>query len=119
MLKILGLGLGKLVSSVHGREFFPMKKKMQNCTYWAYYCLSYRVACSYSQEFVKFVFILRKMLSVKQKFDRKTIYLSQEAILTNNKNFTTKKFATEKSTKTRFFLVFPLPLNRQILTLII
>jgi hypothetical protein len=46
--------------------------------------------------------ILRKMLSVKQKFDRKTINLSLETISTNNKNFTTKMFAPEKSTKNVF-----------------
>ena len=100
MLKVLDLGLGTLVSSV---KLVSVKKKFKTA----------RIErtidrVSYSQKFVQLVSThFEKMLSVKQKFDQKTINLSRETIPTNDKNFTTKKFAPEKSTKKRFFLVFP------------
>jgi hypothetical protein len=48
-----------------------------------------------------------ELFFICSQFDRKTINLSLETIPTTNKNFTTKKLAPEKSTKTRFFLDIP------------
>ena len=90
MLKVLDLGLGKLVSS---------KKNNANLHVLGVLLIGLVILKNSSNSYS---LVLRKMLSVKQKFDRKTINLSLETIPTNNKNFTTKKFAPEKSTKTRF-----------------
>jgi hypothetical protein len=84
MLKVLDLGFGKLVSSVHGREVFS------------------KIIFKFYHIFI----VLRKMLFVEQKLNRKTINLSLESFPTNNKNFTSKKFCPGKINKNPFILSF-------------
>jgi hypothetical protein len=97
MLKVLDLGSDKLVSSA---QCFSNQKNNAKRHVLGVLLIGLVIPKNSSHSYL---LILRKMLSVKKKFDRKTINFSLETIPTNNKNFTTKTFAPEKSTKTRFF----------------